>query len=142
MATESRTAIREQSVSLRKLVESSAPEARGKLEGLALARDAHPDLRCEAIYLMGRNFSDSVLQLIPLLGADDESLDVRAAVIGTVDDNRLTQAIEAIKRIVENHSEPVRIRSMAISTLVHLDAKVGRPFLLAAVADTGEDVPL
>ncbi len=142
MATNSRTAIRKQMSSLHALAESGDPKAREEFEKLARDNEANTDLRSEAIYLLGRHFSDSLSILLSLLETDDEVPEVRAAVVGTIGDNKLTEATEAIRKIAKDRAEPSRARSRAISVLAQLNSDSGKPLILETIADNTESAQL
>lgn len=142
MVTDSRKVINEKSVSLRALVESDDPKALGELEKLAQNKDANPNLRREAIYMLGRYFPDSISQLLPLLDVDDEAPDIRAAILGAVGDNKIMEAIDVVSKSAEDRAVPFRTRSIAISVLAQLNAELGKPLILKTIADKTESVRL
>lgn len=124
---------------LREMIRAKAPNVRKKLETIISSDSEDPDFRADVIFMLGNNFPECFPTLLKLLEDKTQPLDVRHAVLGTIDDNKYSNGVQAAMMVVADRKEHRQLRTTAFEILAELDPIDGRSALFDAIKDASED---
>jgi hypothetical protein len=125
---------------LRELIQANDPKARTAAQEVVFSKDETPQLRADAVFLLGRAFPDAFAEMLPVLQDKAQPFEVRRAVLGSMKDNQYPGGIGACRAIVADRAEYRELRTKAYEALVGmLGPADGRATLLAAIRNPAED---